>query len=869
MPKKKINTDPLDTPVMRQYQTLKQKYPHAILFFRMGDFYELFLEDAQKAAPLMEVALTNRQGQIPMAGIPYHSAELYVSRLLEKGYHVAIAEQETDPHNPHLMCRRVRRVITPGTVVEEKLLNSLSHNYLMAMVHNHECYGVALADISTGDFFTFELKKYSSREDLARPNGYIKKSELLQVFRDQYAKFSPREVLVPVELYNELRSSPEQKNSLTLIAIEDWKASPLEGRHQIEKHYKQSLKGLGYEKERSISLGAASLILHYVQQNFPDEDFALQAPLFRSMTEHFMQFDEHSIRNLEIIQNQNERGNERTLYSILDLCQTSAGKRFLRESLLLPLLDLKRIHKRQRIVNHFVQQRALSGTIQEELKGISDIERILSRIGAGRGAPRDLLAVTLTIQKALRLSALFQKCKLNNEDNHEENWSSNLIVVPEELSSLAMRIQREVHPEAPALLPGSTPFLQSGLDERLDKARQAAQEGSNWIINFEKEERQRIGVNSLRVKYNKIHGYFIEISRQQAKQVPSDYYRRQTLVGYERFSNQKLTELETILNESESIIQKIEQERFKDLCQAVLAKGKEIKKLMRQLARLDFFLSLANVAFKKGWVMPKIHTESKIEIKAGRHPVVEHYLPVGEKFSPNDLSLDSQSRALAILTGPNMAGKSTYIRQIALIQLLAQIGSFVPAESASLGVRDRIFTRIGAGDNLTRGESTFFVEMLETARILNQSTRQSLVIMDEVGRGTSTYDGLSLAWAIVEHLTNPRGARPLTLFATHYHELTALDQNPGIFNLTMEVHEQDGEVLFLHRVRSGVADRSYGIHVAHLAGLPRSLIQRAQQKLEELEAKGTLAPEAQSALFASKPSPTAKISQRGEQNLLF
>ena len=855
--KKKAKADPLDTPVMRQYQELKRKYPRAILFFRMGDFYELFLEDAEKAAPVMEVALTRRQSQIPMAGVPYHSAELYIRRLIENGYHIAIAEQELDPRNPNLMCRRVRRVITPGTVVEEKLLGGHSHNYIMAMVENNEAYGLALADISTGDFLAFDLKKHSS--------GSFERSELLQVFQDYCAKFSPQEFLLPTELYNELGKASEVTS---LVALEDWKASPLEGRRQIENRYKQSLKGLGYKSERSISLGAASLILHYVQQNFPSEELSLQAPVFRSMAKDFMQLDEHSIRNLDIVENQNEGSTERSLYKVLDLCQTSFGKRLLKERLLLPLLDIKEIRKRQKIVKHFVEQKELGNAAREELKGSSDLERILARMGAGRGAPRDLLAFSLTIQRGSRLSLLLAKQEGVSSD--PESKIPDLVELPSGLVSIAKRIQKEIHPEAPPLLPGKSPFLQSGLDESLDEAREASEKGSQWVMDFEREEKQRTGLPGLRVKYNKVHGYFIEVNRQQAKKLPADYYRRQTLVGHERFSNQRLTELETMINEAEAVIRKIEQERFHELCQLILLKASQIKRLMRQLARLDFFLSLAQTAYKKGWVMPEIHEEPKIEIKGGVHPVVEHYLPVGEKFTPNDLSLNSKNKSLAILTGPNMAGKSTYIRQIALIQLLAQVGSFVPAESARIGVRDRIFTRVGAGDNLTRGESTFFVEMLETARILNQSTNQSLVIMDEVGRGTSTYDGLALAWAIVEHLTNGENAGPLTLFATHYHELTALEKNLGVFNLTMEVHEHDREVLFLHRVRLGVADRSYGIHVARLAGLPLSLIKRAEQKLKDLEEQGLTPNIGEKAVFASEAFLIEQGSRKKEkQSLLF
>ena len=862
----------MHTPSMRQYQGIKQQYPNAILLFRMGDFYELFFEDAKKAAPVMEIALTSRQG-IPMAGVPYHSVENYLSRLLNAGYHVAIAEQEPDPRNPRLLIRRVRRVITPGTVIEEKLLNTVGHNYLMALVFHAKAYGFAFADISTSDFFAFEVQATSANAE-----------DATQIFRDYYAKFNPSEVLIPSDLYNEFSKIPESK---LFVPMESWKASSTEGRRQIQICYGQKLQGLGYKNEWSVSLGAVSLILHYVQQTFPAEKHCLQAPLYRSLQDQFMLLDEQSIRNLDIVQNQREGGNDRTLYKILNRCKTPAGSRLLKESLLFPLTQLKEIRLRQQIVNYLVNQQSLRDELSESLKQISDLERILTRLHTGRGTPRDFIALSTTIDQANQISILCQK------HYGEKSLPKLLVEITEAVIQLQILIQKEVHPEPPIALPGNTPFLQKGVDARLDQAREAANEGSRWIVNFEKEEKKRTGIQSLRVKYNKIHGYFIEISRGQAKQAPKDYHRKQTLVSYERFSNEALAKLETTLYEAESIVQKIELERFCTLCQAVLKQDLHIKKLMRQLAYLDFLLSLAQVAAKKQWTCPALTEESQLYIQQGSHPIVEHYLPVGELFTPNDLTLTANHRSFAILTGPNMAGKSTYIRQAGLIQLLAQVGSFVPAQKASLGICDRIFTRIGSGDNLTRGESTFFTEMLETAHILNQSTNRSLVIMDEIGRGTSTYDGLSLAWAIVKYLSNPQGPNPLTLFATHYHELTELSQLPNVFNLTMEVQEEKDNVVFLHSVAEGVSDRSYGIYVARLAGLPQSVIEEAEKKLADFETnltsplkvedlptgngrdktdfpKVSVPPNKDAILFASKPSEAnKKIEIQQNQDLPF
>ncbi len=805
--------DPLDTPVMLQFQELKRKYMDVLLFFRMGDFYELFLEDAKKAAPIMEVTLTERQGGVPMAGVPYHSAENYIKKLLDAGLSVAIAEQEADPRNPRLMCRRVRRVITPGTLIEDRFLDSISHNYLMALIYHEKYCGIALADVSTGDFFSFDL-------NIPERNSTKFIDNVVECFRDYYARFQPREVLMPTELYNEFAKIPEAK---FCVAMESWKASPTEGRRQIANCYKQSLKGLGYEKDWCLALGAVSLILHYLEQNYPAQKPPLEAPVFRDMQAEYMQMNEASISNLELIENKQDKNSKRSLYAILNECKSPPGKRLLKENLLMPLLDLQQIKRRQQLVALFYKEEGLCESIREEMAEVADLERILTRLANGRGSPRDFLHIQATLQAACAIEALVQK-----EKAYE-------MCLPETLYELKERIEREVDAEAPPVLGADRPFIKAGVDVCLDKARKASHEGSRWIIEFEKRERIRSKINTLRVKYNKVHGYFIETSRQQAKELPPDYYRLQTLVSYERFSCPNLAELAHTLNEAQNNIRRIEEERFQNLCQSVLAQISAMRALIKQLATLDFLCNLAFIARKKGWCMPYLNLNMEIDLKEAYHPVVEHYLPVGKQFQPNDLKMDSGSRKLCILTGPNMAGKSTYIRQMALIQILAQIGSFVPAKKAKLGLCDRIFTRIGSGDNISRGESTFYTEMLETARILNQATQRSLVIMDEVGRGTSTYDGLSLAWAIVEYLIEMGSQSPLTLFATHYYELTSLESIRGVFNLTMAVHETEGEVIFLHRVRPGSARRAYGIHVARLAGMPMSVLEKAENKLRELE----------------------------------
>lgn len=830
--------DPLDTPFMRQFLEIKKLYPDSILFFRMGDFYELFLEDAQIAAPIMDVALTKRQNEIPMAGVPYHSSDTYLARLLAAGKRVAIAEQEADPENPKLMRRRVRRVMTPATLVEESLLDGVGHNFLMSVVPGEDRVGLALCDVSTGDFFCQEVEldaegQNGSAQDSAGPDAALR-----TVLRDYYYKYAPREILAPTESIKRLRAIFTDAQE-ACVPVEDWKASPTEGRRQIEQKFKSNLKGLGFADDAAWALGAVSLVIHYVTYNFPGDDVRLGPPVFREIRNRYMLLDEQSIRNLDLLHNTQEGGTSRTLFGVLDRCHTPAGKRFLREALLGPLLDRDEIEGRLNLVEDLAGDIALRENLSAELKKVYDLERVLSRMATGRGQPRDFASLRTTVRAGEALQLLFDGNSENaggRASKSAKPGRESLIAVGKELLELAAHMQQQVVDEPPAILHNAR-FVRDGVDEELDRAREASLRGSRWVAEFETAEREKTGITALRVKYNKIHGYFIEISKGQADQAPADYRRRQTLVGYERFTSERLEELQTTLLEADEIITRVEARIFQDLCGLFLEHGDRIKTLMLQIARIDFLLSLANQAVRHGWTRPELtdDTAGELAIEAGRHPVVEEYLESGEQFIPNDVRLDSELRSFAVITGPNMAGKSTYIRQLGLIQLLAQVGSFVPAKSARLPVADRIFTRIGAQDNLTRGESTFFVEMLETARILNQCTERSLVIMDEVGRGTSTYDGISLAWAIVEYLTDPDGPQPLTVFATHYHELTALAEREGIFNLTMDVQERDGQVIFLHRVREGAADRSYGIHVARLAGLPESVLARAEQKLVELE----------------------------------
>lgn len=795
--------DPLDTPIMRQYLELKSHNPDAILFFRLGDFYEMFLDDAMNAAPIMDVTLTRRQNNIPMAGVPYHNAEPYIARLLEAGRKVAIAEQSIDPSNPKLMMRSITRVISPGTIIEDELLTGESHNYLMAVVPDGLAAGLSLADVSTGDFFCLR----ASAPDEAG---------LHRLIRDAYARYGPREILVPSSGAAQLEELlPEARN---IVPLEEWRASPLEGRRLLTAAY-GDLKSLGFLSEKDAALAASGLILYYIQTSFPSKKIRLSAPVVREESS-VMRLDEQTIRNLDLVYNAQERGVTRTLFSVMNFCRTQPGRRALKEALLHPLTDAGEIRRRQEGAAFLIASTEIRSRLEEALGGISDLERVTARMAAGRALPRDFQAVRGTIRAGAEIYLILGK-------------HLDAAGIPPALDQLAADIEKWVEADPPSLL-GKGPFLRTGVRADLDTAREARDKGTAWIAEFEAEEKKRTGISNLRVRYNRVTGYAVEITKSNLANVPPDYVRRQTLLGQERFTCPRLQELETAIAGAEETIERAEKEEFERLVGLVLSHMDALASLMHDLARLDFTTSLALSALRWNWVRPEIVPDRAFEVYEGRHPVVEAWLPDDAQFIPNDIVLGGEDRVFAVLTGPNMAGKSTYIRQAALIQLMAQVGSYIPARKARLSLADGIFTRIGASDNLTRGESTFYVEMLETARILHRCTDRSLVIMDEVGRGTSTYDGLSIAWALVEYLSGS-GPRPRVLFATHYHELTSLDDRPGVFNLTMDVREQDGTVVFLRKVREGAADDSYGIHVARLAGLPEKLLVRAEEKLRELE----------------------------------
>jgi len=796
--------DPLQTPFMRQYLEIKSGYPDAILFFRMGDFYELFLEDAKIAAPLMDVALTKRQGDIPMCGVPYHSADIYIQRLLGAGKKIAVAEQTVDPANPKLMSRRVVRVISAGTLIEDDLLSPGKASYLMAVAGDLRRPGVALADISTGEFFALEAAAVDSDVE----------SDLTLSLRDIYYSRRPGEILAAGPMIEHLKKLLAE-TGVQITPLEAYRASVSEGWRRIEANFAVKPKALGFEEDHA-ALGAVSLILHYLDQAFPEKRPQLEAPSFRESTAQHLMLDERTIRNLNLF--------EPAETSVLSLfsCRTAPGRRSLRDCILRPLVDDEQINDRLDAVEHLIQKADTSRALYDALGTVFDLERILSRVDGGRCRPADFRAVISTVRAAVDIASILRDAA-----------PFAFFEVDSSLIAFADDLDEEIV-EEPAALPGASPFLRDGRNAALDDARKARTEGARWILDLEEKERNATGIATLKIRFNRVTGYYIEISKGQTQNAPDHYERKQTLVTGERYTTPELKEIERKILSADAVMEEAEQAAFDRLVVELQKHRTPLRRMMQSLASVDVLLAFSHIARQARWVRPEIVQTGEITLEESRHPVVEKFLPTGVRFTANDVRLNRTDRSFALLTGPNMAGKSTYIRQVALIQLLAQVGSFVPARRARITPVDRIFTRIGAQDDLARGESTFFVEMLETSAILRRFTPRSLIIMDEVGRGTSTYDGLSIAWAIAEFLTE--GAmRPAVLFATHYHELTALEERTGFVNLTMDVRESDGRVIFLHRVKEGVADRSYGIHVARLAGLPGPVVDRASELLQAFE----------------------------------
>ena len=800
------------TPVRRQYLTIKHSYSDAILLFRMGDFYEAFDDDARLLSTALDITLTSRtmgkDTRVPMAGVPAVSLEANLARLIRQGHKVAICEQLSDPAlSKGLVERGVVRVVTPGTVLESSLLDQDSNNYLAAVCGNGEQVGLAYVDCTTGEFAAAQFPSDQLPAELARLNP----SELIYpTTGDSGSLLAGHQIPTPVTEWDASAFDPE-----------------LATRALLDYFGVLSLEAYGAE---SIPLGvrAAGAIIDYLRWAYKREQPQL-APLSIYNPTSFMRLDPQTRRNLELFEAGRWDNREFSLLATLDDTRTSMGARLLRRWLGQPLLDLEPLERRLAAVQFFHDDAFLRTEATSALSRVADLERILSRIQAQTATPRELLALLGSLLAAGDLLN-----GLSGDGACDLTWLANSLKPIPEVAAL---VENAIAPE-PAGQPGDGGVIREGFSVDLDKLRTLANNARGVIAGLETKERERTGIRNLRIGYNQVFGYYIEVSQSNLQSVPDDYQRRQTLAGGERYITPELKEYEDqVINASERL-NELERSLYQQVCRQIADSGAAISRLALGIARLDVFVALANVAVRYGYVKPTLSTGNAIRITEGRHPVVERVLDAGA-FVPNDTELDSDDAQIMLISGPNMAGKSTYIRQVAIIVLMAQMGSFVPARTADISLVDRIFTRVGLQDDLTTGQSTFMVEMVETASILNQATRRSLVILDEVGRGTSTYDGLSIAHAVVEHLHNNPRLGCKTLFATHYHELTELAATlPGVRNYNVAVTEDDGQIIFLRRIIPGGADRSYGVHVARLAGMPRAVVNRAQELLTVLEGTG-------------------------------
>ena len=808
------------TPIRKQYLQIKQQYPDAILFFRLGDFYETFDQDAEIAARELDIVLTSRNiaknQRVPMAGVPYHAVEGYIVRLISKGYKVAICEQVGKAPKKGLVHREVVRVVTPGTVVEPSLLEEKKNNYLAALVidESDERAGVAYADITTGEFATTQISGH----------------EAYALALQELARLGPRECLLPESDEMLAEGAGVRDLDLFVTSYDAWRFELGNARQALLDHFEvASLAGFGCEG-LPLATRAAGAIVQYLGQT-QRAALAQFDGLRTYSTADFMTLDAATRRNLELTET--IRGGERagSLLGVLDATVTAMGGRLLRQWINRPLLDINKLQERLNAVERLFDDGFLRAEVIAQLKRLADLERLANRAVSGIAGPRDLLGIRKSLETVPALRSLLGQGEGDTGADHTLARLSRLLDPCEEVVSL---IAEAVADDPPPSLAGGG-VIRPGYSAELDNVLLAARDAKEWVADLERTEQKRTGISSLKVGFNKVFGYYLEITKANLDRVPDEYIRKQTLVNAERFITPELKEYESLILNAEERIAEIEARLFREVVARVAAAATRLLGTARALARLDVLAALAEVAARNNYTRPVLTEDGGIEIVAGRHPVVEQMADLGEPFVPNDARLSDDERIL-IITGPNMSGKSTFLRQVALVVLMAQIGSFVPAERASIGLVDRIFTRIGAQDEIAAGRSTFMVEMVEAANILNHATPRSLLILDEVGRGTSTYDGISIAWAVVEFIHNHPRLRAKTLFATHYHELTQLANFlPHICNYNVAVAEEGDRVVFLRKVVPGGADKSYGIHVAQLAGLPRSVVHRAEEILKQLE----------------------------------
>lgn len=800
------------SPMMQHYLQTKEEYPDCILFYRLGDFYEMFFEDAKIVSRELELTLTGKscgqEERAPMCGVPFHAYESYMNRLVAKGYKVAICEQMEDPKQAKGMVRReVIRVVTPGTNINEQALDEGKNNYIMCIVSLSDQFGVATADVTTGDFFVTEVDS---------------KRRLL----DEIYKFSPTEVVCNEALFMSGLDIDDLKNrvGIVLYSLEHWYFDDSLCENTLKEHFRvNSLEGLGLADLECGMIASGSLLkyLYETQKNSLEQISAIHP----YTTGKFMVLDSSTRRNLELVETLREKAKRGSLLWVLDKTKTAMGARMLRSFVEQPLIEKEEIEGRLDAIEELMQRAIDREELREYLNPVYDLERLLTRITYQSANPRDLTAFKSSIGMIPHIRGILLELQSKEIQGICEDMDT--------LEDLYTLIDAAIEEEPPITVREGG-IIKDGYHEEIDRLREAKSQGKNWLAELEAKEREKTGIKNLKIKFNKVFGYYLEVTNSFKDLVPDYYTRKQTLTNAERYITPELKEMEDMILGAEDKLVQLEYELFRELREQIAKNVVRIQKTAKALAKIDVFASLALISEQNHYCRPSLNQNGRIDIKNGRHPVVEKMIN-NDMFIANDTYLDNQKNRISVITGPNMAGKSTYMRQTALIVLMAQIGCFVPAETADIGIVDRIFTRVGASDDLASGQSTFMVEMTEVANILRNATGNSLLILDEIGRGTSTFDGLSIAWAVVEHISNPKLLDAKTLFATHYHELTELEGKlDNVNNYCIAVKEKGDDIVFLRKIVKGGADKSYGIQVAKLAGVPDSVIERAKEIAEEL-----------------------------------
>lgn len=832
------------TPMMQQYLQTKEEYKDCILFYRLGDFYEMFFEDAELVSKELELTLTGKncgmEERAPMCGIPYHAVEGYLNKLVANGHKVAICEQVEDPKLAKGLVRReVIRIVTPGTNLDMQALDESKNNYIMCIVYLADRYGVSIADVSTGDYYVTEVD--SERK-----------------LFDEITKFSPSEIICNESFYMSGVDIEDLRHRLkiTIYALETWYFGDELAETTLLTHFKvKSLEALGLA-DYDCGMIAAGALLKYLYET-QKNDLNNISVIHPYSTGKYMIIDSSTRRNLELVETLREKQKRGSLLWVLDKTKTAMGARLLRSYVEQPLIDKAEIEKRQDAICELNQHVITREELREYLNPIYDLERLITRVTYLTANPRDLIAFRSSIAMLPPIKSLLGdfQCELLGEIREDMDT----------LEELCALIDRAIMEEPPISVRDGG-LIKDGYNEDVDKYRKAKTEGKTWLAELEAKEREKTGIKNLKIKYNKVFGYYLEVTKSYLNMVPEDYVRKQTLTNAERYTTPRLKELEDTILNAEDKLCTLEYDLFCEIRDQIAGEIERIQTTAKAVARLDVFCSFSLVAEQNQYTRPKLNEKGLIHIKDGRHPVVEKMIE-HDMFIPNDTHLDNNTRQIAVITGPNMAGKSTYMRQTALIVLMAQIGSFVPARQADIGIVDRIFTRVGASDDLASGQSTFMVEMSEVANILRNATRNSLLILDEIGRGTSTFDGLSIAWAVIEHISNRKLLGAKTLFATHYHELTELEgKMSNVNNYCIAVKEKGDDIVFLRKIIKGGADKSYGIQVARLAGVPDLVIDRAKEIVEQLS-DNDITEKVQSISIAENNAPSKKQEHYDELDL--